>query len=150
MIISLNALISFIGDAFERVLVDKNAVLTRERAQIILDIYCQLSEEERTQIEKENRWVYVLVPQASLDSEINSVCKANHARSTKEDVYKLQSAVNGRIDEMNDRLALMQAEVMNKMDGEMNSEIAKSNDRIDRLHVAIEEMMLVLRGEDCR
>jgi len=60
-IISMNALIAFMGNTFGRVLEEKTAVLTRLKAMFILEIYCQIGAARRKQMEEENSWTYIIV-----------------------------------------------------------------------------------------
>merc|ERR1711994_801068 len=46
-IVALNALIALISDVFEHILEEKKAVLTRLKAECILEMFCMMSEKER-------------------------------------------------------------------------------------------------------
>lgn len=91
-VISLNALIALIGDAFDRVLAEKNAVLNSERAQIILDMYCMMKDNNRKEIEEKNKWTYRLIPVSvleTMDIDKDSSAEANLARATKDDLRQM-------------------------------------------------------------
>merc|ERR1712073_30304 len=71
MIVSLNSLISFIGDIFDRILEEKKAVLTRIKAECILDLYCLKSGEARKKKEEDYRWTFKLVPIGKINEVSN-------------------------------------------------------------------------------
>ena len=59
--IFMNAMIAFISEEFANILEYKKAILAFEKACIIVDLYCAMSEEERKRIEEECKWVYKLI-----------------------------------------------------------------------------------------
>ena len=90
--ISLNALIAFLSAAFEQVLSQKLAVLKKQKASIILDLYSFLSEEERIKIEEKNKWTTVVVPveRLELDAQLKT---ANDAKASKLDLLELNASL---------------------------------------------------------
>jgi hypothetical protein len=91
-VISLNALIAFLSAAFEEVLVQKLAVLKKQKASIILDLYSVLSEEKRREIEEKNKWTTMVVPteRLELDAESKAV---NEAKASKLDLLQLKESL---------------------------------------------------------
>jgi hypothetical protein len=92
-VLALNALIAFISAAFENVLAQKLAVLKKQKALIILDLYSVLSEGERNKIERRNRWTTIIVPAERLELDGKGVTE-NQAKATKGDVFKLSGALD--------------------------------------------------------
>ncbi len=88
-----------IGDAFERVLAEKNAVLNSERAQLILDMYSTMNENVRKEIEKKNKWTYRLIPFSVLQTmnTDRAGSEANLARATKDDLVRMNMQLKGMI-----------------------------------------------------
>ena len=66
-IIFMNAMIAFISEEFANILDYKAAILAREKACIIVDMYCSMSDEERKQIEDQCKWVYKIFKQTDLN-----------------------------------------------------------------------------------
>jgi WD40 repeat protein len=90
-IISHNALIAFIGERFDRVLDEKNAVLKKEKAKVILDLYCLFYDKRRKEIENENKWTSLVIPAADLSlKEEPSTLEKNVSRATKEDMKEMK------------------------------------------------------------
>lgn len=58
----LNAFIAFINDAFQEVLSGMDAVLKKQNASIIWDLYSVLNEDERKTNEEKNKWKTMIVP----------------------------------------------------------------------------------------
>ena len=92
-LLALNALIAFISTAFEDVLAEKLAVLKKQKALIILDLYSVLSEGERKKIEERNKWTTIIVPAERLQLDDKGITE-NQAKATKGDVIKLSSALD--------------------------------------------------------
>ena len=92
MVISLNALIAFISDAFEKVLAQKMAVLKKQKANIILDLYSVLDEKTRTKLENKNRWTTIIVPVETLESNLAKSTQ-NLSKATREDVIGLEKSL---------------------------------------------------------
>jgi len=113
-VISLNALIAFMGNTFERVLEQKTAVLTRTKALIILEMYCQTSTKRRTQIEEENQWTYITVPKATLDM-IDESTNQNH------DLLKIQAEMT----ELKVELAKTKSEMITEFRFELHNTVEK-------------------------
>ena len=73
LIIALNAFIAFISEKFEEILIERNAAFYLERAEIIVEIYCLLSDKYRVEIEGKNRWISVVVPASSFSADNNEL-----------------------------------------------------------------------------
>ena len=116
-IIFMNAMIAFIGEEFANILDYKSAILAREKASIIVDMYCAMGEEERRRVEEQCKWVYKLFKQTDLNKmqagEADSGGGA--CRATKKDIQG-----TGR------QLAHLKRE---------NSEMKKSLDKIHKENV---------------
>lgn len=69
LLIALNALISLMSESFGRISKIKHAVLAHQKAKLILELYCDMSQAERKDIERRYRWTYVLLPEAELDDD---------------------------------------------------------------------------------
>jgi hypothetical protein len=90
-IISHNALIAFIGERFDRVLDEKNAVLKKQKARVILDLYCLYGKKRRKEIENENKWTSLVIPAGDLSLEEEpSTLEKNVSRATKEDMKEMK------------------------------------------------------------
>ena len=92
-LICLNAMIAFVSEEFADVLSDKDAVLARERASVLVDLYSCMGVAFREKVEMKNKWVYKLVTQSSLerinnegDRIVISKSLANR-RATKSDIF---------------------------------------------------------------
>ena len=93
-IISLNALIAFISERFDRVLDEKNAVQKKQKAKVILDLYCLFGENKLRQIEEENKWTSLVIPAADLGLEEEpSTLEKNVSRATKEDMKEMKKEI---------------------------------------------------------
>jgi len=89
LIISMNALIAFISDAFEQVLAQKQAVLKRQKAQMIFEMYSSMTKVQREALEEEHRWTSLIIPVATLDVHEPKAAAINFAKATKEDIKKM-------------------------------------------------------------
>jgi len=93
LLISLNALIAFISDAFEKVLAQKQGVLKKQRAQMIVEAYSSLTEEERTTVQERHRWTSLVIPVATLEVQEPKAADKNYAKATKEDMKTLSKTI---------------------------------------------------------
>ena len=68
-VIALNALIALLGDSYSQI--QENMVANRnfERAKVIVEYMSLFSESDRDRLEKEVRYLFVLVPKHDLDSD---------------------------------------------------------------------------------
>ena len=57
-------MIAFISEEFANMLDYQAAILAKENASIIVDMYCAMSSEERRRIENQCKWVYKLFKQS--------------------------------------------------------------------------------------
>jgi len=108
-VISLNALITFIGNTFERVLGEKNAVLYHMKALMILEIYCNMSRTDREKVELENKWTYINVSKSTLELMGNNTNNTdnndfssnrhyqNHDTVTKQDLFKIKAELKAEM-----------------------------------------------------
>jgi WD40 repeat protein len=104
-VIALNALITFIGEKFESVLNERDAILKKEKAKVMLDLYCTMGKDERHMIGWENRWTSIIIPSADLLLENQPYALRNVSRATKDDIMKFQrklKLVKGDIKTMTD------------------------------------------------
>ena len=98
LIISLNALIAFISERFEYVLNEKTAILKRQKATVIVELYCLFSKQYLERIEGSNRWTSVIVPASQLDCEDGPKgWDQNLSRATKDDLKNLEKNINSMI-----------------------------------------------------
>jgi chromosome segregation ATPase len=67
--------------------------LAFEKACIIVDLYCAMSDEERERIEEECKWVYKLIKQTDLNKMESSQIDTNAdgRRATKQDIQSVTS-----------------------------------------------------------
>jgi len=138
-VISLNALIALISDAFERVLAEKYAVLNGERAQLILDMYTTMTHRGRREIEEKNKWTYRLIPFSSLETmRIDSdSTKANLARATKDDLLRTNRQLKGTIkNELEETKTALAKQIKKEIKEELMNQF---NDDFDNLKKFIVE-----------
>ena len=106
-VISLNALISFIDDAFQKVLAEQKEVLTKEKANLILEMYCAFSEKKRKEdIEDAYKWITLITPVSEIEKE-----DENFAKATKGDVKKLKGELDGIKTELKKELDAMKGDI---------------------------------------
>ena len=103
-LISLNALIAFMGAAFQDVLTTKLAVLKQQKASIILDFYSIMNKKERENIESKYKWTTLIVPIERLDSYAKQVTQND---ALKSEVDHLRTDVEGMKDDVKEILAFM-------------------------------------------
>ena len=91
-LICLNAMIAFISETFADILDDRIAVIAREKANLIMDLYCGMMENSRKDLEKKNVWTFKLELQSTLDKIDGSAPDGEVAnkRSTKRDIADLR------------------------------------------------------------
>jgi hypothetical protein len=142
-VVSLNAMIAFISDIFERILAEKEAVLTRIKAETMLQLFCTMSDSRRKKIEEANRWTYVLVPNSDVENVIKG--KQNpkvhdedddtgmNRRATKQHLLNLENEIEEKMSRMEDKMRQMvENEVTQKLDAilsalQKSSETKKSD-----------------------
>uniref|UniRef100_A0A7S3QG72 Ion transport domain-containing protein n=1 Tax=Chaetoceros debilis TaxID=122233 RepID=A0A7S3QG72_9STRA len=98
-LICLNAMIAFVGETFADILDDKNAVIAREKANLIMDMYCCMRENRRKDLEEKNVWTFKLELQSTLDKIDGSVPDGEVAnkRATKGDIADLSANLKSEI-----------------------------------------------------
>jgi len=127
-LISMNALIAFMGNTFGRVLGEKTAVLTRIKALFILELYCHMGARERKQIEEENRWTYIMVPKATLGSVRGTVGTPKDqdlANATKYDLLKMRAEMAELKVELAKTKAELKADIVSEFRLELENTVQK-------------------------
>lgn len=161
-VVSLNAMIAFISDIFERILAEKDFFLTQIKAETMLQLYCTMSESRRKKIEEANRWTYVLVPNSEVENVIKGVQKPQendeddgtgmNRRATKQHLLNLETEVKkemsnimGRVNHMEDKMSQMEDKMngimedkMNQMEDKMSQMEDKMNDKLDAILSALQ------------
>ena len=105
-IVALNALIALISDVFEHILEEKKAVLTRVKAECILELFCLMSNGDREKVEADHRWTYVVGPVDAIDDTGDDEADADkedrvmYRRANKRDMKKLEDRVDKKIEEI--------------------------------------------------
>ena len=101
-----NAMIAFISEAFANILDYKKAILAREKACLIADLYNSLSPKQRRIIENQCKWVYKLFKQAALNKmeSSHSETGADGRRATKQDVHSVVAKLKNENDEIQSSL----------------------------------------------
>ena len=104
-LICLNAMIAFVSEEFADVLSDKDAVLAREKASILVDIYSCMDPAFRRKLENENKWVYKLVPITSLErinegSNVGISKSLANRRATKSDIVNTRLALKAEAEQL--------------------------------------------------
>ena len=120
-VVFMNAMIAFISEEFANILDYQAAILAREMACLIVDMYDSMNEKERIRRAEEegHKWVYKLSKQADLDkigSTSHTDSDADGRRATKQDVVKLKK----EIAEMRNENSEMKSS-LNRMENEMKS-----------------------------
>lgn len=98
-LICLNAMIAFVSETFADILDDKLAVIAREKANVIMDLYCGMTESRRNDLEEKNVWTFKLELQSTLNKIDVSVPDGEVAnkRSTKGDIADLSANLKSEI-----------------------------------------------------
>jgi len=94
LIIPLHVLIAFVGHEFGIVVENQSAVLAREKARIILEMYCLMTNNQRRRIEKDNKWTYVIVPMTTLDIIVNehaAVTNLSNSKATQDSILEMKA-----------------------------------------------------------
>jgi hypothetical protein len=120
----MNAMIAFISEEFANILDYQAAILAREMACLIVDMYEAMNDDEMIRILEENhKWVYKLSKQADLDkigSTSHTDSDADGRRATKQDVVKLKKEIaemRNENSEMKSSLDRMENEMKSMMSG---------------------------------
>ena len=90
-LICLNAMIAFVSETFADILDDKIAVIAREKANLIMDLYCGMTKSRRETLEEKNAWTFKLELQSTLDKiDVGEDEEVANKRSTKRDIADLR------------------------------------------------------------
>ena len=135
VVVSLNALIAFSGDIFERILADKKAVLTRIKAECIIDLYCIMLSKKREEIEANYKWTYRLVPIADIHNSVE-----NEYKSGDDNDMMNRRATRKHFQALAEKSEKMKVE-MNSMKAEINSMKVE----VQELKVGINQILELLR-----
>jgi hypothetical protein len=132
-VVFMNAMIAFISEEFANILDYQSAILAREMACLIVDMYDTMNVDERKRIENTHMWVYKLFKQADLDKMGSSQTDsdADGRRATKQDIQSV-------------------AVKLKKENGEMrkeNREMRKGIDEVRKENGEMRKDMLVIRKE---
>ena len=111
-IVFMNAMIAFISEAFANILDYQKAILHREMACLIVEVYDYMNEEERTQKEKNYKWVYKLFKQTDLNKMESGDTESDvdGRRATKQDVQSVVAKMRKENTEIKSRLERMEKE----------------------------------------
>eukprot|EP00551_Chaetoceros_affinis_P011411 CAMPEP_0203681668 /NCGR_PEP_ID=MMETSP0090-20130426/43380_1 /ASSEMBLY_ACC=CAM_ASM_001088 /TAXON_ID=426623 /ORGANISM="Chaetoceros affinis, Strain CCMP159" /LENGTH=960 /DNA_ID=CAMNT_0050550241 /DNA_START=44 /DNA_END=2926 /DNA_ORIENTATION=- len=136
-LICFNAMIAFISEDFATILDDKNAILAREKADMMLDLYCGMSKILLEETEKSNMWTYKLYRKTDLDDmDTDDGENANARRATKESIMRLNAKVND-LKASNEELKASNDSMSVKV-----SELKESN---ESLHAKFDELDSLVR-----
>merc|ERR1712218_418992 len=125
---ALNALIALISDVFEHILEEKKAVLTRLKAECILEMFCMMREKERRKVEEEHKWTYVVGPVDAIegtgddDVDGDKEDRVMYRRANKRDMKNLRKEVEGIIDKK-----------VEDLKSEMNEKFDQINGKFDQI-----------------
>jgi WD40 repeat protein len=92
-LVSLNALIAFMGDSYSRVAKTQVAERMRERAALVCESLMLMGAEKRHEIEEQNAWTHVLVPARGLCDFLSAFTKDDSAREVKVELEALGAQV---------------------------------------------------------
>jgi len=119
-IVALNALISLIGDIFDRILEDQFAVVIRIKAETILELYTHVGKDMQNKLEKDNRWTYKLVPAKDLEEihirPINFDRKQtehSYRKANKSDLQEVEKKLKREIETIEIKLNALFSEMRN-------------------------------------
>ena len=129
-----NAMIAFISEAFADILDYKAAILAREKACLIADLYNSLSAEQRRIIEEQCKWAYKLFKQTALKKmeSGHSETDADGRRATKQDLHSAVAKLRKENGEIKSSLEELRKE---------NGETRKEN---GEMKIVLERMLSVL------
>jgi WD40 repeat protein len=135
--IFMNAMIAFISEAFANILDYQKAILAREMACLIVDLYNSMSAEDKMIIEENYKWVYKLVKQTDLNKIASGDTESDGdgRRATKQDVQSAVAKVRKRLERMekqNDDVK-SSIDVIKKESGEIKKENAELKLSLERM-----------------
>jgi len=145
-IVSLNALIAFISDIFDMMLDDRIAVLTRVKAECMMEMYCLMDEHRRTNIEIDNRWTYMLAPSADVDEEVdadgNGGIRKNdsrkednplYRRANKRDIKRIEIELKQEMKKELEKMEEKRRVEMERMEKSMKQEMDRMKKEMDKM-----------------
>ena len=139
-LICMNAMIAFIVEKFADILEDKVAVIARQKASILMDLYSEMSVSRRKEIDMVNRWTFKLELQSTLDKiNVNSAKddEVTNKRATKGDIGDSKTESGEKLDNMKAEMDKKKA----KMKG-MKAEMEKAvNTEMNKLKAEMEKTM---------
>jgi hypothetical protein len=120
-----NAMIAFISEEFANMMDYQKAILVRERAVLIVDLYNSMSREGRWIIAEKYKWAYKLVKQTDLNKMESGDTESDAAgrRATKQDVQSVVAKVRKENAELKTNVELIKKE---------NAEIKSSLERMEK------------------
>ena len=140
-VVFMNAMIAFISEEFANILDYQSAILAREMACLIVDMYDTMNDELKIrEIEDNHKWVYKLYKQADLDKIGNTDSDADGRRATKKDLQGVVVRLKKDIANIRKENTEMRKEVVDVR--KENAEIKSSLERIE------EEMKSMKSGVD--
>jgi hypothetical protein len=149
----MNAMIAFISEEFANLLDYQAAIIAREMACLIVDMYDSMNEKERIRRAEEegHKWVYKLSKQADLDKmgSDHTDAQADGRRATKQDIDKLKnenSEIKEEIAEVRNENSLITkeiAEVRNE-NAETRSSLEKMEKEMKSIKSGVETMLPIL------
>jgi hypothetical protein len=124
--IFMNAMIAIISEAYANILDCQKAILHREMACLIVEVYDSMNKEERMLKEKNYKWAYKLFKQTDLNKlkSGDTESDADGRRATKLDVQSVVAKVR-------------------KECGEMKMENAELKSSLERIEKALEKMISI-------
>jgi archaellum component FlaC len=147
----MNAMIAFISEEFANILDYKKAILAREMACLIVDLYNSMSDDEKRDIEEKCKWVYKLCKQTDLNKmesgDTESAEDADGRRSTKKDVQSVVEGIKKKCGEMKKENGELKSSIegIKKECGEIkkeNGELKSSLERMEKENkVALEKII---------
>ena len=141
-LICLNAMIAFVSETFADILDDKIAVIAREKANVIMDLYCGMTESRRKDLEEQNVWTFKLELQSTLDKIDGSVPDGEVAnkRATKGDIADLSANLKSEITkETANKLKASTKEMKGKME-EMKGKMEEMKTETKEMRAETKEM----------
>mmetsp|Transcript_1340 Transcript_1340/g.1922 ORF Transcript_1340/g.1922 Transcript_1340/m.1922 type:complete len:1393 (-) Transcript_1340:1-4179(-) len=141
-LICLNAMIAFVGETFADILDDKIAVIAREKANLIMDLYCGMRKSRREVLEEENAWTFKLELQSTLDKiDVCEDGEVANKRATKGDIAGLRI----KTDEETSKIKELTKEIRTEMKTETTEMKTEMNDMKGKMDEMRAEMALMLQ-----
>jgi hypothetical protein len=137
----MNAMIAFISEEFANIMDYQKAILIREMAVLIVDLYNSMSKEDRRIIEENYKWAYKLFKHTDLNKMESGDTESDAAgrRATKQDVQnvvaKVRKETNSSLERIEIENALLKSsiDVIKKESGEIKKENAEIKSSLERM-----------------